>query len=145
MEWWDGGRGVVRQYLWRNNWYLKVNSAIEEGRKTMTLSDPFPTVAELAAECGQQWEGFTIAAQGTANAEAKLKRALASENSQGRILDADCCLVLFGSFARYEMLEGSDYDWAVLVDGVVNTAHSDQARAVEHALKRAGLPAPGTA
>ncbi len=89
-------------------------------------------------------ERFSLVAEETAKAEVKLKNALKSENSQGRILDADCSLVLFGSFARYEMLDGSDYDWAVLVDGVVNTAHSDQARAIALALKKAELLAPGT-
>ena len=111
----------------------------------MMACDPFPTVNKLAEECGADWSGFRTTVGATAAAEAALKAALQPDHGGGRILDSDCCLVMFGSFARCEMMEGSDYDWAVLVDGVVNTAHSEQARAVGRAMDTAGLPSPGAA
>jgi len=98
----------------------------------------------LADECGCSWPGFATAAQETEKAEEKLHKALKPKHDEARILDADCSLILFGSFARCEMLEGSDYDWAVLVDGVVNTAHSEQTRAIKKALSDAKLIPPGS-
>src|SRR5271168_2486907 len=40
------------------------------------------------------------------------------------------------------MLKGSDCDWALLIDGVVNTQHTRQARELASAIK-AVLPGPG--
>ncbi|HEX4122302.1 MAG TPA: nucleotidyltransferase domain-containing protein [Verrucomicrobiae bacterium] len=110
----------------------------------MIQGDPFPSVTTLAGECSGSWPGFATAAKETVEAEKKLSMALQPRQDEARLLDADCSLVLFGSFARYEMLEGSDYDWAVLVDGVVNTAHSEQTRTLKTALSDAKLIPPGS-
>ena len=109
----------------------------------MAIIDPFPTIAQLAAETGEKWEGFSMAAEGTARAETKLKDALKTDSSKNRIPDANDALVLFVSFARHEMLEGSDYDWAVLVDGVASSSQAQQAQAISTALAQAKLIKPG--
>lgn len=77
----------------------------------MRQENPFSNVGLLANECGRSWTGFAIAARETAEAEKKLFEALQPKQNEARILDSDCSLILFGSFARYEMLKGSDYDW----------------------------------
>lgn len=41
------------------------------------------------------------------------------------------------------MVRGSDYDWTLLVDGVVNSQHAEQARRIDACLKAAGLKRPG--
>src|SRR5579884_2243242 len=110
----------------------------------MAQENPFQSVSTLAGECGCNWENYLDAAEETKKAKEKLLKALEPKAGNARILDADCSLVLFGSFARDEMVDGSDYDWAVLVDGVVNTTHSEQARAVQEALARAKIISPGT-
>jgi predicted nucleotidyltransferase len=106
-------------------------------------SNPFPAVERLGRACGCKWKGFQIAADETVKAERKLRKAL-SHISQRRELDPDSTLVLFGSFARYEMLEGSDYDWALLIDGVANAHHTTQTRDISKALKDADLISPGS-
>jgi predicted nucleotidyltransferase len=105
---------------------------------------PFPTVLKLAKSYGFSWPGYQLATEGTANAENKLRQALREVHSKSRILDRDSSLVLFGSFARHEFLEGSDYDWALLIDGVVNSHHTQQARSIAGALANAKLIPPGT-
>jgi hypothetical protein len=95
---------------------------------------PFRTVSKLADFCNCDWKGYRIAAKETETAENELLKAL-SNISKNRLLDADSSMVVFGSFARYEMLKGSDCDWALLIDGVVNNQHTRQARELSSAIK----------
>src|SRR5665213_3573834 len=103
---------------------------------------PFPTVEKLARFCDSNWKGFQLAAEETNAAEKKLRKAL-SLISKKRLLDPDSSLVIFGSFARFEMLNGSDLDWALLIDGVVNTQHSSQTRELASAIETTGFVKPG--
>jgi hypothetical protein len=104
---------------------------------------PFQTVQKLAKECGARWKGYEAAVDATLRAEKKLRRALLSGNPNGRLLDYDSSLILCGSFARYEMTDDSDYDWSLLVDGVVNEDHAAQANQISDALDTAKLEQPG--
>lgn len=64
-----------------------------------------------------------------------------------RVLDVCTSLVLCGSFARYEMTDGSDCDWTLLVDGGVDVAHQKIALEVQKVFKSGkdrGLKAPGS-
>src|SRR5258708_6840193 len=106
----------------------------------MNHPDPFPTVTKLAKQCGRTWKGYPLAVAKTAKLERKLRKIL----TESRPLDADSCLILFGSFARHEVTEGSDLDWLVLVDGVVNANHLDQMRALAGAMTQADIIDPGT-
>ncbi len=103
---------------------------------------PFPAVEKLARLCGCKWKGYQFAANETVKAERALRKAL-SNISLRREVDSDSTLVLFGSLARHEMLKGSDYDWALLIDGVVNADHTEQALDIKSALKEADLISPG--
>lgn len=107
----------------------------------MSESDPFPTVRILAEEIGAEWPGYDLAASGTRKAAKDLKNAL---KSQRRLLSSDASLVLFGSFARREMLEGSDFDWSLLIDGVVNNDHAEQAKLIDAGIVTAELNSPGS-
>ena len=73
----------------------------------MRQIEPFPTVKALAKECKARWKGYDAAAEATLRAERKLLRALLANEENKRLLDYDSGLVLFGSFARYEMTDGS--------------------------------------
>ena len=111
--------------------------------------NPFPTVFKLAAECGADWKSFGIAVETTRKAEQALIRALVEEAKSERLLDADSSLVLCGSFARYEMVPGSDCDWTLLINGVVSNEHARTARLIGRAVENAdtqakGLKSPGT-
>ena len=110
--------------------------------------DPFPTVKKLAAESGADWPHFEEAARKTIEVEAVFKEAVTTKFGTGRVLDTDSSLVLFGSFGRYEMGEGSDCDWTLLINGVVSNRHPDDARLIQSAISEAakngkGLKAPG--
>ena len=61
----------------------------------MPNGDPFPTVTKLAVETESTWAAYEIAANGTAQAESKLKSALNSSGNKGGLLSADASLVLF--------------------------------------------------
>lgn len=112
---------------------------------TVSPENPFPTVMSLARACSETWNSYEIAAKRTLDAEAELREALLRTGPLERLLSADCAIVLSGSFARYEMVGGSDYDWEILIDGVVSADHGMLARKVETALKHAGLQAPAAA
>lgn len=109
----------------------------------MNNFEPFATVKKLAKECGARWNGYNMAYQSTLVAEKKLRKALISKSSTKRLLDYDSSLILCGSFARYEMTSGSDYDWVLLIDGVVNNDHATQARRINADLESAKLIPPG--
>ena len=110
----------------------------------MSSPDPFPSVTRLAKECGAAWPGYGKAAKATKGAEDKLRKALEAGMPDGRFLDTDSSLVICGSFARREMTDESDYDWTLLIDGVVNTHHADFAKDVFNSLSAAGLVKPGS-
>jgi hypothetical protein len=110
----------------------------------MNPDNPFPTVTQLAQECGVKWPGFVQAAEGTHAAEDRFRKALLAGADGGQLLGPDCSLILSGSFARYEMTEGSDYDWSLLVDGVVDNSHGEAGHRIGRALKSANLKAPGS-
>jgi hypothetical protein len=109
----------------------------------MNPTDPFSVVHKLANEVGLTWPGYAIAANETTEAENRLRKALLNAPGSNRLLNADASLVLCGSFARREMLEGSDYDWTLLIDGVVDNGHADLARKIESAIFNADLESPG--
>ena len=110
----------------------------------MSSPDLFPTVTLLAKECRAKWLGYEKAAKATTRGEKKLIKALETGMPFGSFLDADSSLVICGSFARYEMTDESDYDWTLLIDGVVNNQHSDYAKDVFNSLHNAGLVEPGS-
>jgi len=99
--------------------------------------NPFPTVDKLAAECGTEWPRFREAAQRTFQIQQIFKDAIEAAAPRGRILDTDSSLVLFGSFARHEMVPDSDCDWTLLINGVVNNRHATDAGLIHRALKKA--------
>jgi hypothetical protein len=108
------------------------------------MTKPFVTINKLADSCGCIWKGYELALEETVKGEKKLRDALSKAQIEARTLDADSSLVIFGSYARYEMLEGSDYDWCLLIDGVVSTEHAKVARKIDNALKKSGLTPPGS-
>lgn len=108
-----------------------------------SVSIPFPTVERLALECGHKWDAFDKAADNTRLGEAALQQALRSLNQTGG-LESDSALVLFGSFARREMTGESDYDWTLLIDGVVDNAHARRSLMMQKALADSALIEPGS-
>lgn len=113
----------------------------------MSFSDPFPSIAKLAAECGESWPNFGAAVERTRQNENVLIQALQAEAGGSRLLDWDSSVVLCGSFARYEMVPDSDCDWTLLINGVVSNQHAHTARLIERAIRNAdgkGLRSPGS-
>jgi len=97
--------------------------------------NPFPIVDKLARECGVEWRALAEAARQTISVEEKFLAAIQDEANQrgilgGRVLDPDSSLVVFGSFARFEMVPGSDCDWTLLINGVVKNRHAEDARLI---------------
>ncbi len=109
----------------------------------MIDSFPFPTLRKLRREIGASWEGFELAASTTLQAEVKLHEALSKDGNVSRLLNPDVSLILFGSLARYEMTPGSDCDWALLLDGVVDNDHAELGRTIGGAIRQAGIRLPG--
>jgi hypothetical protein len=102
----------------------------------MPPTDPFPTIAKLAAECGEEWPAYGVAAARTHAVESALIEGLRVSAGSDRILDPDSSLVLCGSFARYEMVPGSDCDWTLLINGVVDNHHPRAAREISGTIEK---------
>jgi hypothetical protein len=110
----------------------------------MSTRFPFPTIKKLADESGSSWEAYGNSSSLTDQAESNLRDALQSGAESNRLLNPDVSLVLCGSFARYEMVKGSDYDWTLLIDGVVDNEHAVLGRSIHSAIKKANLESPGS-
>jgi len=118
----------------------------------ISQANPFPSLSKLEAECGATWPSFGKCVITTQAAEVVLKNTIREEAIKGsstanRVLDSDSSLILFGSFARHEMLAGSDCDWTLLIDGPAKNSHAATARLIERAIKAAdgkGLCEPGS-
>ncbi len=82
-------------------------------------------------------------------AEAR-RRALATREALGQLVIAgraipqDTGFVVFGSLAREEVTEGSDVDWALLIDGPADDDHSSTVHRLRAMLRRGGYKDPGT-
>jgi predicted nucleotidyltransferase len=111
---------------------------------TNETQNPFPTITKLAKECGASWKMYNRVAESTCSKEFELLRVLGKGVDDNRVLSSDTALVVFGSFARYELVGGSDCDWAILVDGVVDVDHAKIARKIDSAIKEVTLKEPGT-
>jgi len=110
---------------------------------TVTAEFPFLAVQRLADQCGGVWAAYGAVARNTVSAEQRLRDVLQKIDPMNRLLTADASLVLSGSFARYEMVEGSDFDWSLLIDGVVTNEHAELSRAIYSAMDDPGFPKPG--
>src|SRR5689334_1480400 len=98
------------------------------------LTNPFPTVFKLVEQVGLPSAGYSLAIESTQKAAAVLRDALLSSPGGERLLNADASLILCGSYARHEMFEASDYDWSLLIDGVVDNVHAKVAESIKQAL-----------
>lgn len=80
---------------------------------------PTPALDELDSRYPGAWPSMAEARR-----QARLYFANLTESVQKELdIPADCSLVIFGSLARGEWTDGSDLDWALLVDGQVSAAH----------------------
>lgn len=106
--------------------------------------NPLPTVFKLEAESGATWSGYRSCIANTAKAEVLLGSAITDLAPGPRVLGASSSLILCGSFARYEMVDNSDCDWTLLIDGPASNQHADEARFIDDAIRETkGLRHPG--
>jgi predicted nucleotidyltransferase len=83
-------------------------------------------ISELARRCDREWPTMAKSER-----DANFERARrAAEFSDSRLIPADTGLIVFGSMARGEWTQGSDFDWTLLIDGQVDGQHADIARKI---------------
>lgn len=102
------------------------------------MENPFPTLKKQGATINKNWSVLDKIIENTSTAESRFKSAINFRNSP------DTEIILFGSFARYEMTEKSDFDWTLLIDGVVDNQHKMEALKIQGSLIESGLISPGT-
>ncbi|MCA1708802.1 MAG: hypothetical protein LC808_38200 [Actinobacteria bacterium] len=101
-------------------------------RSAASLSDPAGALERFSAEHGPEIEHLRRARSHTEERLGEVRGQLSAES-----IPPDISVAVFGSWARHELTEQSDDDWAVLVrEG--NTAGPDVARAVELAQQHLG-------
>lgn len=101
-------------------------------RSAPALSNPAGTLARFLETHGPRGEHLLGARSHTTQRLNELRAQLAEEAPP-----SDTSVALFGSWARKELTEGSDDDWAVLVDGSAE-GRSDVPRVVEFAQRHLG-------
>ena len=93
------------------------------------MARAFPSsVAKIEQRLGVQWSAIRKAWDQTRVETEKLEAAI-----QG-IPSSDMSFVVFGSLARGEWTAGSDLDWTLLIDGVVDPKHQEDVREVRRVL-----------
>jgi predicted nucleotidyltransferase len=98
------------------------------------LKNPVDRLAELT---GSKWPNLSTAREYTRRKRAELQKLL------DQIDTNDTSIVVFGSLARDEAMEGSDTDWTLLVDGIADPLHTSSAQEISRRLETAGATKPG--
>lgn len=104
-----------------------------DSRSAAALSDPAGAFERFAASHGPSAEHLRRARVYTAERLVEARAQLRRHEPP-----TDASVVLFGSWARHELTEGSDDDWAVLVNGPV-AGRRDVATVVEVAEEHLGV------
>jgi predicted nucleotidyltransferase len=112
-------------------------TAAELPHEVVPMTGGSSEVARLEARLGVRWANLSEARLRTEDHLAKLAEEFASFGTE------DLSVVLFGSMARGEVTEGSDLDWALLVDGRVDPHHFDHVAEIAAKVEKVGLRKPG--
>lgn len=94
-------------------------------------------IAKLAQVAGASWQNIENARWKALNTREKLREALKDLDGE------DTSIVLFGSLARAEETPGSDVDWTLLVDGMVDPGHLISAQKIESKIAELKRKKPG--
>lgn len=107
----------------------------------MSSVSPFNQLLSFKNRYDCDWKAFEQSVSNACSSESKILEVI----KDIKIPD-DSVLVLFGSFARYEMLETSDHDWALLVDGKNREDHPAEytSECINKAFIKADLSPPGS-
>lgn len=95
----------------------------------MSLEDEPDAIEELAKAHGRTWRNISACALAAAEQRARITDLVK------KLVPPDCSFLVFGSLARDEFTNGSDVDWALLVDGAASPRHLDVAKEVARLLK----------
>lgn len=90
----------------------------------------------LEHKLGADWSAINNARESAVQKRTELRAALASLDSE------DTSIVVFGSLARGEFTSGSDIDWTLLLDGMANPEHFDNAGEIRRYIEEKERP-PG--
>lgn len=91
----------------------------------------------LAGKTGSQWTHLAVARRRTRELLDQLGHSMRDLEQHGT------SLVVFGSIGRDEVTEGSDVDWALLVDGPADPEHIRIVEEAERRFVAKGLSKPG--
>ncbi len=106
---------------------------MDSGSASILVDDPRGALERLAGGAGTAFPHLAEAARYTAE-ELNSKSAALAESK----LADEVSIVVFGSWARGELTEGSDHDWAVLVNRPFADYDADVVRAVALAQEHLG-------
>jgi len=97
-------------------------------------------VAKLETAHGATWTAIGQARRRAIDTRDELGRLV----REARVVPQDTAFVVFGSLAREEVTEGSDVDWALLVDGPADDGHSSAVHRLRALLRDRKYKDPGT-
>ena len=97
-----------------------------------TMLDQASPLDELSERLNAKWPRIAAARRAAKNKIAELQEVLAGETS------ADTSVVVYGSLAREEFTQGSDLDWALLVDGQADPQHQRDLISIREKLRGFG-------
>jgi predicted nucleotidyltransferase len=99
---------------------------------------PGSALDKLRGDDSSRWPNIAAA-----NSLSRDKLALIAEMARDVLPRDEGSLVVFGSLARREFTQGSDVDWAVMIDGRADSGHLKVVHSLKSELKKAGFEEPG--
>ncbi len=100
------------------------------------------SINQLRELTSKKWESLKNAEERSLKEKEKIANLIYPNGT--KLFDSDCDFIVFGSLARNEFTEGSDLDWALLIDGVAKPDHQDIVIELRNRLKKVGYKDTGT-
>lgn len=103
------------------------------------MTDPTPVFDHLKNIHNREWIAVTEAI----NRANTVRSQIAQFTGERSSIPVDTALIVLGSLGRGEWTNGSDVDWTLLVDGLVDPDHINVTAHIEKALVENGFAQPG--
>ena len=111
---------------------------MSEAASSVRPTIPPRAIDRLRGENSGRWPNITAAESTSAD-----KMAVLANLAADLLPTDEGALVVFGSLGRAEFTNGSDLDWAVLIDGRANSGHMEIVHQLNPKLEEAGFNVPG--
>ena len=111
---------------------------MNESTKSTPTAIQASALDKLRGDDSSRWPNVAAA-----NSLSREKLALIAQMARDVLPRDEGSLVVFGSLARREFTQGSDIDWAIMIDGRADSRHLKIVHSLRSELEKAGFDKPG--